>query len=110
MTDTIVILREKSSFSLSHSLTLIADSYDSVRAHIVLPIHKYKVYEGDIKILGMICITNITGDNDTFRQNPDSISGIYITAAINDECLITTADRINQNDAKQHSAQVSAVK
>ena len=53
-----------------------------------------------MKILSMVCLTNTPCEDDGFRLNPDSSSGIYITAVKEALCHIVAKNRIKQDKVK----------
>ena len=50
----------------------------------------------------IVCITKIPCDNNSCSNNPDSSSGIYMTAAMEAEFRAVTAYHRKQEEAKQN--------
>ena len=48
----------------------------------------------------IICITKILCDNNNCSNNPDSSSGIYMTAAMEDDFCAVTENHRKQEEAK----------
>ena len=75
---------------MSHNLILGSDTYNTISTSTLLPIQKFKTSERDMKSQRMVHITKIPGDNDNWRWNLDSYSGIYQTSFMKYECCIVS--------------------
>ena len=85
-TDLLVTLREKGKVLLPMNLLIRASSYDTVRTPTFLTLHQIKAVKREMKGRIMVRITKTPGEDDGYRLNPDSSSGIY-TTLVNDEKL-----------------------
>ena len=57
----------------------------------------------DMKCRNMVSIIKIPGAYDICRQNPDSLSGIYITEVMEDQCRIVNKSYSEKYEAKKLS-------
>ena len=74
------ILRDTGRCRASRNLLIRAAEYDTVRTRTVLPLHQIKTVDREMNIRRMVRINNTPVEDDGFRMNPDSSSGIYMTA------------------------------
>ena len=92
-TDPMVIMREKVRCIFSRNLLIRASVYDTVMARTVLPLHQIKTVEREMKIMGMVRLTNTPGKDDVCRLKPDPSSGIYMTLVKQSRCRIVAKNR-----------------
>ena len=79
-TDPIFILRWKRSCRSSRNILIRESAYENVRDRTVLPLHQIETVKMDIKRRMMVHLNKNPGEDDGCRMNPDSSSGIYMTA------------------------------
>ena len=77
-TDPMVILRDKGRCRASRKLLIRADTYDTMRARTVLPLHQIKTFGRQTKRQRTVRINNTTVENNGCRMKPDSSSGIHM--------------------------------
>ena len=87
-----------------------AAEYDTVRTRTVLPLHQMKKFERDMKRQRIVGITKTPGEHDGFRLSPDSSSDIYMNLENESQCRIVAKNRRKQDEAKQTTLRVNAVK
>ena len=61
------------------NLLLREAAHDTVRTRTVLPIQEIKTAKKKMNRWRMMCITKTPGENDAYRNNLESSSGIYMT-------------------------------
>ena len=64
----------------SRNLLIRAAAYETMRAWTVLPLHQNKTVKKEMKRRRMVRINNTPVDENVSRLNPDSSSGIYMSA------------------------------
>ena len=102
-TDLLVTLREKGKVLLPMNLLIRASSYDTVRTPTFLTLHQIKAVKREMKGRIMVRITKTPGEDDGYRLNPDSSSGIYTTLVNEAQCHIVTKNRRKQDEVKPNS-------
>ena len=93
-TEPMIILREKGRCISSRNLLIREAAYVTVRNLTVLPLHKIKTVEREMKRQSMLCINNTPVEDNVFRLNLYSSSGIYKTSVKEDQCRIVADNRI----------------
>ena len=91
MTDPMVILMEKGRNSTSLNLIIGAATHNTVRNRTVLRLQKINIAERETKRQRMVCILNITGDNESCRLNPEHPLDIYLVLFMESECFVVAA-------------------
>ena len=109
-TDPMAILKGNVRSGTLCNLALGGAVYDTVRTRTVLPLQKSKTSEKEMKIQRMVRIPKIPGDNDSFRLDPDSSSGIYLDAAMEAEYCAVSENWRKQEEATKDAARVNGVK
>ena len=94
-----VILRKNGINGKSLYLILWASAYATARTHTVLPTQKTKTVDRDMKILRIVNIPNIPGNNDRFILKPESSPLIYLTVVMEVECCNVASNKRNQEEA-----------
>ena len=56
-----------------------------------------------MKILGVAGIANTPGDSDIFRNNPDSLSVIYMSMIMEAKLCIVASNQKKKDEAKQNA-------
>ena len=75
----------------------------------VLNLQKINKTERDIKCWRMVHIINNPGDYDIFSQKPESLSDIYMTVFMEDQCCIVSDNWWEQDELK-NIVQVNSIK
>ena len=104
------ILRDNGRGRFSSNLLLRKATYDTVRTCTFLILQEIKTVKRDIKRRRMVRINKNSGDNDGCRQNPDSLSGIYMTSTKEAKFCIVADNRRNRDETKKNAVRVNAVK
>ena len=95
-----VTLRDKERCRASRKLLIRASEYDTMWTRTVLPIHKINTAEREMNIQKMVRIINTKGEDDVYRLNAYSSSGIYMTAVKEDQFRIVAKNRRKQDNEK----------
>ena len=96
-----VILRDKGRCNASRNLLIRAAEYETMGAQTVLTLHQIKTVERETKRQRIVRLTNTPGEDDGFRLNPDSSSGIYMTSVREAQCY-TVAKNRRKNEVKEN--------
>ena len=95
-----VLMKEKGKGRFSRNLLIRAADYDTVSTRTVLHIHKINTAEREMNIQKMVRIINTKGEDDVYRLNAYSSSGIYMTAVKEDQFRIVAKNRRKQDNEK----------
>ena len=87
---------------LSRNLLIREAAYDTLRTRTVLALKEINTIERYIKCCSSVCITKLPCDYDGCSHNPDSSSGICITAVM--ESLRIAENKIRQKKSVQVNA------
>ena len=68
----------------------------------ITPLHQINTVERETKRHMMVYIINTPVENNVFRLNPYSSSGIYMTSVIEAWCLIVAENRRKQHEVKEN--------
>ena len=101
-TDPMVILRDKGRCRASRNLLIGAAAYGTVRTQTFLPIHQINTVYREMKRQMMVRIKNTPVENYGCRLNPESSSGIYMTAVKEAQCHIVAKNRRKQDEVKEN--------
>ena len=94
------IIKEKGSCRSSKNLLIRASVYDTARTRNVLNIHQINTVKRKTKRRRIVRLNNTPVEDDRFRLNSYSSSGIYMTTVKANQCRIVAYNRIKQDEVK----------
>ena len=94
----------------SRDLLIRGAAYDTVQQRKILPIQEIKADEMEMRKRRMIRIPSMDREEEGRRMNPDSSSGIYVTASVEAQCRMIAENRKIKEEEKIKNSKVNALK